>query len=101
MADDLTLQVLREIRDEIRETRTSLGARIDDLRDTLRARIDATNQRIDGTNERLTHVEHAMLDLAEQQRFVVRWLKGSSARERRVERRLDRLEERVDAIEKE
>ncbi len=93
MADDLTLQVLREIRDEIRTTRESLGARIDDVRDSLGSRIDATNERLDG-------VERGLLELAEQQRFVVRWLEGSSGRDRKIERRVASLEDRVDALER-
>ena len=39
---DLTIQILQGIRDEIRETRTELAAR-----------IDGTNARLDDTNERL------------------------------------------------
>ena len=50
--DDLTIEILKQIRDgvtdvrsELKETRTDLGAR-----------IDATNERLDTTNERLDSV---------------------------------------------
>lgn len=69
--DDLTLEVLKQIRDEIIGTRRDLGAR-----------IDQTNERLDSTNHRLSAVETTLLDLAEQQRFVVRHLGTLSARDR-------------------
>jgi chromosome segregation ATPase len=95
--DDLTLAVLREIRDEVRSTRTELGARLDETN----ARLDETNARLGETNARLGVLEHTMLDLAEQQAFVVRWLKGNTTRERRVERDLLKLTARVEALEAE
>ena len=86
--DEVTVAVLREIRDEIRSTRTELSTR-----------IDQTNERLEQTNERLGVVEATLLDLAEQQRFVVRWLKAGGGRQRELDRRVDTLETRVDAIE--
>ncbi|MCZ7687553.1 MAG: hypothetical protein M5U28_55965 [Sandaracinaceae bacterium] len=59
--ESLTVEILRQIRDEIVATRTDLGAR-----------IDQTNVRLDQTNTRLDAVEHTLLELSEQQRFVVR-----------------------------
>jgi hypothetical protein len=44
-------------------------------------------------------VESAVLELAQQQTFVVRWIKAGSRRERRLETDLLKLEKRVDAIE--
>ena len=96
MSDELTLAVLREIRDEIRLTRTDLGQRID----ATNQRIDATNQRIDGTNDRLGHVESALLDLAEQQRFVVRWLTADERRSKHLEAEVDELRGRVESLER-
>ena len=74
---ETTLTVLREIRDEIR----------------------ATNERLDATNERLGHVELGLLDLAEQQRFVVRYLRAGSDRDHRFEQDLAALRTRVEALE--
>jgi len=79
--DAVTLAVLREIRDEIRSTRVDLTARIDE------------------TNSRLGHLESAMVDLAQQQQFVVRWLKAGTRRDRRFERDLIALTARVDRLE--
>src|SRR6187549_3051174 len=61
---DITIEILKEIRDGVRETNT---------------RIDATNRRLGAVestiNQRLGVVETALLELAEQQRFVVRYTK--------------------------
>lgn len=93
--DDLTLEVLKQIRDEIIGTRRDLGARIDQTNE----RLDQTNERLDSTNHRLSAVETTLLDLAEQQRFVVRHLGTLSARDRRFEDDIDDLRARVAVLE--
>ncbi len=102
MADtaDLTIQVLRQIRDEIVATRTDLGARIDGVRTELSGRIDELGARIDETNERVERVEHTLLDLAEQQRFVVRHLRALSERDRRIEDDITEIRGRLERVEK-
>jgi flagellar capping protein FliD len=89
MAGDLTIEILTDIRDEIRSTNQ---------------RIDTTNQRLDTVETTLTHrlgaLESALLDLAEQQRFVVRYTKAIAERDtRRIEGRVSALETRVDKLE--
>jgi chromosome segregation ATPase len=61
-SDDPTLNVLREIRDEIRstnerldQTREDLGNKIDQTREDLGRRIDQTNQLVGHTNQRVDH----------------------------------------------
>lgn len=54
---DLTVEILREIRDEIRSTRVDLGSRID----ATNQRLDATNQGLDATNERLDRLERQQI----------------------------------------
>jgi hypothetical protein len=51
------------------------------------------------TNQRLDTVESTLLDLAQQQRFVVRYTKALSERDSRVETRVSDLEARVDKLE--
>jgi len=101
---DLTVQVLRQIRDEIVSTRTELSSRIDTMRDELGTRIDAMRDdlgsRIDVTNVRVDKVEHALLDLAEQQRFVVRHLQALTTRDRRLEDEVGDLRGRLEVVEK-
>lgn len=58
--DDLTIHVLREIRDEIRGTNSrvdSLTAGVDHLETHLSERIDQTNVRIDRLTERVVESE--------------------------------------------
>jgi len=97
---ELTVQILRQIRDEIVTTRSELSTR-----------IDRTNERIDGmrgelsgqiqqTNLRVDKVEHALLDLAEQQRFVVRHLQAPTTRDRRLEDEVGELRGRIEVVEK-
>lgn len=90
--DAVTLTVLREIRDEIRST----NDRLDQTRVELTAQLDQTRVELSG---RLANLEGAMGELAQQQAFVVRWLKAGSRRDRRLERDVIKLTERVDAME--
>lgn len=80
--ESLTVHILREIRDELALTRTELSARIDE------------------TNTRMGHVEGTLVDLAQQQRFVVRHLSALTSRDRALEADVEDLRTRVDAIEK-
>ncbi len=105
-AADLTIHLLREIRDGIGQTNTRLDQTVARLDQTV-LRLDQSIERQDGTNLRLdrvegslVHVEASLVDLAEQQRFVVRHLKALTSRDRRLEKDFDALKIRVDAIEK-
>lgn len=97
---DLTIQVLRQIRDEIVTTRTDLGARIDRTNERIDAMGATLSARIEETNERVERVEHTLLDLAEQQRFVVRHLKTLSERDRRLEDDITEIRGRLEVVEK-
>jgi chromosome segregation ATPase len=96
---DLMLAVLREIRDEIRETREGLRAELRTTREELSQRIEATNERLDATNEHLGHVDHALLELGQQQRFVVGYLQALTQRDHRFDAELADLRSRVSALE--
>jgi hypothetical protein len=50
MSSDITVMILREIRDEVRLTRIDLAARID----TTNHRIDALSDRLDGIHANLS-----------------------------------------------
>ena len=101
MADsDLTVAVLREIRDAVRTTnekvdhmRIELGERIDGTRDSL-------SERIDITNVRLGVVETTLKDLAGQQVLMTRYIKNVVDRHDQaiddLRERVTRLETRVD-----
>jgi chromosome segregation ATPase len=104
MTSDVTVEILREIRDEIRGTRHELRSELEELRVDLgsarlelKAELGATRQEL---SERLASVEGATLDVAQQQRFVVRYLKGLTARDRHLEAQVAQLEGRVEVLEK-
>ena len=59
MTTDLTIEILREIRDGI-------GA----LREDFNERLDQTNQRLDQSNERLGRVERGLNDLGKFMRQI-------------------------------
>lgn len=63
---DITVEILKDIRDEIRGT----NQRLENVESTVTTRLGA--------------VEHALLDLAEQQRFVVRYTKAMAERDSRL-----------------
>jgi hypothetical protein len=88
MADEVTLAVLREIRDETRATRVELSAR-----------IDGVSERLDQAVLRLDRVEGALVELGTQQRFIVRWIKAGARRDRELEGDVRDLKERVSALE--
>src|SRR5262245_53447085 len=96
---DLTVKILREIRDEIRSTNHRLDQTNHRLEQTNH-RLDQTNHRLDQTNERLDKMETTLLDLAQQQRFVVRYMKTLSERDSRLAASVGELRARVDALEK-
>ena len=93
MADpDLTVAILREIRDEVRGTNTRLdgtNARLDKLETSLNGRIDETNQR-------LGVVEGTLKDLAGQQLILTRYVKNIADRH---EQEIDDLRERMVRVE--
>jgi len=80
-SSDVTVEILKEIRDAIVGTNT----RLDSVESTI--------------NQRLGAVEATLLDLAEQQRFVVRYTKATSERGVGLESRVHDLETRVNKLE--
>ena len=96
MDGELTVAILREIRDEIRSTRDTLSERIDHLEGSLGSRIDSLGSRIDTTNLRLDLVEHTARDLAEQMLTVTRYVKNVATRH---DDAIEDLDERVTKLE--
>lgn len=89
---NMTVEILKQIRDEIRDTRVELSGRIDRTREELSGRIDQTNFR-------LGSVEGALLELATQQRFVVRYVTAIGDRDSRLDGEVADLRVRVEALE--
>jgi chromosome segregation ATPase len=102
MTTDITVQILREIRDGIHELRNDFNARLDQTN----ARLDQTNARLDQSNARLERVEHGLedlgkfmrqiaLDLAKQERFRTHHVEILAVDVNDLKGRVARLEERV------
>ena len=100
---DLTIQILREIRDGVRATNERLDGligRVDGLNvrvDTLNERVDGLSGRVDQTNERLDLVEKTLADMAGQFVFISRYVQNSVKRQ---DARIESLETRVEKIER-
>jgi hypothetical protein len=111
---DITVEILKDIRDdirgvrtelreEIRGVRTELGEAIHGVRTELREAIHGVRTELGAElrihTESFVVVETALRDLAEQQRFVVRYTKALAERDIRLEGRVSSLETRVDKLE--
>jgi BMFP domain-containing protein YqiC len=85
---DITVEILKDIREAVRGTNT----RLDGMERAL-------SHRLDGVTQRLDLVETTLLDLAEQHRFVARYTRATAERESPLEPRVSALESRVDELE--
>lgn len=98
-SDDLTLEVLREIRDATRVNRDA----IQEVRDAIHENRDAIHEVRDATRDnghRLDHVDATLVQMAEKQVFIVRHLKTLTEGDTHLEDRVDDLEARVTRLEK-
>jgi hypothetical protein len=101
---DITIEILKEIRDAVRGTTFQVektNGRLDTLETVLTQRLDVLTEHVDGVTQRLDLVETTLLDLAEQNRFIVRYTKALAERHADVEPRVSALEDRVDKLESE
>lgn len=110
--ENLTIAILREIRDEIRSTNARLdqtreelgaridqmGARIDDVRDTLGARIDATNTRLDRVVQEQIRQGTTLVKVVEAIESLDRRQDALEAGVGRVVDELERLNARIDNV---
>lgn len=97
---DLTPHLLRQIRDEIVATRTQLGAAIDRVSDRVDVLGDSLSARIDQTNVRVEKIEETLVEMASQQRFIVRNFQTLARRDVRIETEVDELRGRLEVVEK-
>ncbi len=91
MDGELTVQILREIRDEIRGTRADLSARIDDTNlrlDSLHRHVVTSDMRLSTELAELTTVNRGLYKIVVGQR-------GLTARVDRCEREIADLKPRV------
>jgi cob(I)alamin adenosyltransferase len=86
--NELTVEILKQIRDGVNHLGTSLGERVDHLETSL-------SERIDGTNGRLDRVEQGLLDLGTFMRQIAR---DQARHERFHHKHVDLLEKDVDNL---
>ena len=94
---DLTIEILKSMRKEMRERFDGMDKRFDgvDKRldgmesrlEVLDERLDLTVQRLDITNERLDVVESTLLTLARQQRMFMKHAADVEGRVAKLEKR--------------
>jgi hypothetical protein len=70
-SSDIAVEILTDIRDEIRGTNTRLDATNARL-DGVSERLDGVTERLDGVTERLDVVATTLLNLTSQHGFLVR-----------------------------
>jgi hypothetical protein len=95
---DLTIEILKEIRSEVRATNARLDTAIERL-DVTTERLDLTVQRLDITVERLDVVESTVLDMANKQHLLLRYAKAGAERQAQLDPEVRALEPRVAALE--
>jgi hypothetical protein len=83
---EVTIGLLREIRDELRSNRIELKAEISEMRTELTSKLDITNARLEV-------VEHTVNDAASQIAFLGRYLKNRTVAD------IDDLKLRVSKLE--
>jgi flagellin-like hook-associated protein FlgL len=66
---DLTVEILRDIRDDIRGVRSDLGG--------VKEEVHQTNTRLDQTNARLDVVETTLKDMAGQFTLLAKFVRNS------------------------
>jgi chromosome segregation ATPase len=102
---DITLEILKEIRRDVRENGKrldsmdkrlgSLDERVESMDkrlDSMDVRLELTSQRLDITNERLGVVESTLLTLARRQRVTIKYVKAVADHVLRLDNRVAALE---------
>ncbi len=104
---DLTIEILKQIRDGIHSMREDFNARLDQTNarlDQTNARLDQTNARLETSNVRLERVEQGLLDLGQFMRQIAldqaRHEKFHAQHIEVVEHDVDDLKDRVGRIER-
>ena len=89
--DEITVKILKQIRDGVNDLGSSLGQRIDRLGERVDHMESSLGERLDGTNGRLDRVEQGLLDLGKFMRQIAR---DQARHERFHHKHVDLLEKR-------
>jgi chromosome segregation ATPase len=94
--ENLTVRLLQEIRDEVRRASDKTEVRFE----KMDQRFERMDQRFERMDQRFEVLETTLRDLAEQMVMLARGVKTALEYRGNVERRLDSVETRLDALEK-
>ena len=93
---DLTIQILREIRDDARKHAAEVNQRFE----KMDQRFEKMDQRFEQQEQRFEAIETALRDMAQQLVMLARGIKTALETRAETEHRLESLEERVDKLER-
>lgn len=100
MAADLTVQILQEIRDELRASRDEHRIELRELRDEFRASRDEQRARAELVDQRFEVIETSLRDFAQQLVMLSRGMTSLLENRAGSEERFEALEQRVEAVER-
>lgn len=95
MAEDLNTEILKSIRDELRDTRRDLGTRISETNE----RISETNERLDRLEKRQTQTEIRLATELTEVAKLIGSLRDAILEDRQLHAKIDDHEARIRALE--
>ena len=100
MAPDLTIEILREIRDGVLDLRRYLNSQISELREDFNAGLDQTNSRLErvvhGPDDPGKFMRSIAVDQAHHERFHAHQVERLESDMVAIKTRVERLEHPVD-----
>jgi chromosome segregation ATPase len=93
---DLTIQILKEIRDDARKHAGEVNQRFE----KMDQRFEKMDQRFEQQDQRFEAIETALRDMAEQLVMLARGIKTALESRADTDRRLESLEHRVENLER-
>ncbi len=94
--EEHTIRLLQEIRDEVRRSSDRSEVRFE----KMDQRFEKMDQRFEKMDQRSEIIETTLRDLAQQMVMLARGIKTALEHRGRTESRLDAVEDRLDALEK-
>jgi chromosome segregation ATPase len=93
---DLTIQILKEIRDDARKHAAEVNQRFE----KMDQRFEKMDQRFEMQEHHFEAIETALRDMAQQLVMLARGIKTALESRAETDRRIESLEERVDKLER-
>jgi chromosome segregation ATPase len=100
---DLTIQILKEIRDDARKHAAEVNQRfekMDQRFEKMDQRFEKMDQRFEMQEQRFEAIETALRDMAQQLVMLARGIKTALESRADTDRRIESLEDRVEKLER-